>query len=456
MAPQDSSRVLDTSSLDVEPSPFDVVGAPGAIVYSGFLAEEEKDSRLVGREKYRTYSDILANTTIVAAGVRYFLNLVGKAEWKVEPADESPEAERLAELVKDIMHKMRTPWNKVVRRAAMSRFWGFSVQEHTMVRREDGVVAYMDIEPRPQITIERWDIDLNGEVHGVVQRRPQDGLDIYLPRWKLVYVVDDSLNDSPEGLGLFRHLVKASHRLERYEILEGWAFERDLRGTPVGRGPLAEIQRQVRAGTLSPSDASALRRPIEEFIRKALKGKDTGIFLESAPYKGTGESNTPSSTRQWDVELLQGANQGHEAVAAAIQRINRELARVLHVEHLLLGENSAASRSLGEQKHTAFGLVVDATVDEIRETFQADFLGPLWTMNAWPDELRPTFKVEQTVDVEQITTALERLARAGAPLVPGDPAVNEVRQQVGLSDAPEPMDLDLGGSMDEASTEEQA
>lgn len=446
MAAADPTRVLDTRGMDTKPSPFKPAGAPGAIVYSGFLVEEEKDPRLVGREKYRTYANILANTTIVAAGCRYFLNLIGKAGWRVEPADESAEAQRLAELVEDIMNSMVTPWNKVVRRAAMSRFYGFSIQEHTLVRRKkDGVVGYKDIEPRPQLTIERWDVDMTGTVLGVVQRRPQDQKELYLPRSKVIYMVDDSLNDSPEGLGLFRHLAKAAHRLETYELLEGWAFQRDLRGTPVGRGPLAAIQARVDSGEISVGDANIIKKPIEDFIQKALKGKDTGIFIESAVYKGSGESQTPSATRQWDVELLQGANQGHEAVAAAIMRINREMARVLGVEHLLLGESSSGSFALSRDKTQAFGLIVDSTLTEIKETFEADFLDPLWMMNGWDDELRPTFKIEQIQyrDIEQVTTALEQLAKAGAPLGLEDPAVNEVRQQLGLSDAPETTDLDL-------------
>lgn len=442
----DPTRVVSNGGFVTDPSPYESVGAPGAIVYAGFLVEEEKDSRLIGLQKYKTYSDILANTSIVAAGVRYFLNLVGKAGWRVEPADETPEAERLAELVESIMDDMVTPWNKIVRRAAMSRLYGFSIQEWTAVRREDGAIGYKDIEPRAQKTIDRWDTDMSGNLLGVVQRRPQDGRYIYLPREKIIYIVDDSLDDNPQGLGLFRHMAKAAHRLERYELLEGWAFERDLRGTPIGRGPLAEIQRQVDQGLISAADAVALRKPIEDFIKKALRGKDTGIFLESTPYRGTGDNNTPANIRQWDVELLKGPGQGHEAVAAAIERVNRELARIMGVEHLLLGSSSSGSFALSKDKNQSFGLIVDSTLTEVKETFQTDFLDPLWLLNGWPRELKPTFKTEQIQyrDIEQVTSALEQLAKAGAPMLPGDPAVNEVRSQLGLSDQPEEEDLDLG------------
>ena len=440
----DPTRVVDPG-LQQNPSPFKSVGAPGAVIYSGFLLEREKDNRLTGRQKYITYSDILANTSIVSAGTRFFLNLVSKAGWKVEPADESSEAEKIAENVKTIMHDMTTPWHRVVRRAAMSRFWGFSVQEWTAVRREDGMVGFLDIEPRAQSTIERWDSDMSGTVLGIIQRRPQDGKDIYLPRNKTIYMVDDTLDDGPEGMGLFRHLAKTVHALERFEILESWAFERDLRGTPIARGPLTEIQRQVNAGSLSPADAALLKKPFEDFIEKALRGKDTGMFIESAVYRGTGDNNTPSNARQWDVELMQGGGQGHEAIAAAIERKNREIARVLGVEHLLLGSDSSGSFAMSQDKTKSFGLIVDSTLREIKETFEADFLDPLFLLNGWDEKLKPTFVIEQIQyrDIEQITAALADLARAGAPLVNNDPAINEVRAQIGLSDQPEQEDIDL-------------
>ena len=79
------------------PAPTSTVGTSGAVLSGGFLVTNEKDRRLTGTQKYTTYSDLLANISIVAAGTRYFLNLVAKAKWKVEPAqgdkDEKPTAE---------------------------------------------------------------------------------------------------------------------------------------------------------------------------------------------------------------------------------------------------------------------------------------------------------------------------------------------------------------------------
>ncbi len=446
----DGREILDPS-LEKNPPATTTVGAPGFAIYGGFIVEHEKDSRLSGIEKYRTYSDMLANVAIVAAGVRFFLNIIADAEWKIEPAkegdnDPTPEAKKIADSVKDIMHSMETPWHRVVRRAAMFRFYGFSVQEWTAIRRPDGALGFKDIEPRPQITIERWETDRSGNVIGIVQRSPQTMKDIYLPREKCVYAVDDTLDDSPQGLGLFRHLAKSAARLERYEILEGWGFERDLRGTPIGRGPLTELEKLVNSGQLSSDQAQALRNPIETWIRNAMKGKDTSLFLDSAPYRAAGENQqvAPGGSKQWDIELLNGSGGPHMEIAKAIERVNRELARVLGVEQMLLGSTNTGSFALSKDKTEAFGKLVDATVKELVALFEADFLNPLFDLNGWDRKLKPKFKPDkmQHRDIVKIAETLKSLAAAGATIMPNDPVINEVRDLIGLSHAPdEQMDL---------------
>jgi len=435
------------------PQPTDTVGAPGVAVYAGQVVNNEKDSRLQGQERFTSYSEMLANTAIVAAGVRFFINMVSKAGWHAEPADDSSEAEEKAELVTEMMHDMLTPWHRIVRRSAMYCFWGFSIQEWTAkIREEDGAFGLLDIEPRSQKTIEKWDIDTTGRVMGVVQRNPQTGAEVYLPREKIVYTVDDTLNDSPEGLGLFRHLIKLAVKLERFELLESWGFETDLRGMPVARGPFTQMEEMVTQGALTRAQATALQQPMLDFIESHNRNPELGMILDSATYSTADERNAPSSVRQWDVEILQGEPQGQKEVAAAIERINREMARVLGVEQMLLGGDSTGSFALAKDKSQSLGLIIDSCLQSVRETMEKDLLTPIWTLNGWDDKLRPTFVIEkvQYREIQQVVDALETLARAGAPLAPDDPAINEIRELIGLSEQSEPVlldpDLALGGT----------
>lgn len=416
-------------------SPTVTAGVPGTAVFGGYVEQKERDRDLWGRKRYETYGNMLANTSIVAAGVRYFMNLIAKPDWKFEPADESPEAERYAELLTEMIGDMDTPWRRVVRRAAGYRFYGFSVQEWTAKIRPDGIMAFADVAPRPQFTIERWDCTPDGRILGMIQVSPQDYSEIYLPRNKVIYVVDDSIQDSPEGMGLFRHIVEGYRRLKRYEQLEGYGFESDLRGVPVGRAPIAELDRMVKNGELSEEQKTSILQPMEDFLKGHIKNPALSILLDSMTYESQDEAQRPSSARQWDMELLSSTSATQAEIARTIDRINREMARVLGVEHMLLGDNGVGSFAMAKEKSHSFALIVDSTGSEIAEAFKDDFVRRVFMLNGWPVGKMPTIKIDkiQTRTIEEITTALEQMARAGVPVNPNDPAVNEVYNLMGLS-----------------------
>lgn len=443
-------------------APSETLGAGGTAVFGGYIEDNETDATLRGREKYKSFSKALL-TSIVGASVRVYLNLVSRAGWKWEPADDSPAAEEMAERVEAIFDDMKTPWHRVVRRASMYRSYGFSVQEWTAKRRDDGTIGFLDVAPRPQATIERWDLDEFSDVQGVVQRDPQSMREIYLPRTKLLYMIDDSLNDSPEGLGLFRHVVVPARALTRYEQLEGFGFETDLRGVPVGRAPFEELRKLEKSGSLTRAERIAIEKPLRDFIEQHVKNPALGLILDSLPYESTDEAATPSAVQQWGIDLLKGGNTSQEPVARAIERKNREIARVLGTEHLLLGSDGKGSLALAREKTTQFALIIDSALGEIAESVEDDLVDVLFDLNGWDRELKPTPKPDATQyrDVEQITAALQDLARAGVMMEPNDPAVGEVYDLIGLSRPPErdaPVDdpdMQLGGRPDQVDPDER-
>lgn len=453
------------------PSPFRTAGVSGTAIYGGFIDDKERDRDLQGPRKYYTYSNMLANVSIVAAGVRFFLNLVSNPDWRavVKDEDERPddfneeEAEKFAKKVTLIINDMKTPWNRVVRRTAMFRFQGYSIQEVTAVRRPDGMIGLKDIAPRPQNTIEKWDVTEDGEVKGVVQRAPLTQREIYIPRSKIVYAVDDALSDSPEGLGLFRHCVEAARVLKRYEQLEGWGFETDLRGTPIGRAPLQALQEMVDNGDMTATERDQAVLGMTQFIDNHIRNPKLGLLLDSMAYESSDESQRPSNVRQWDLELMKSGGSSHKEIAEAIERKIREMARVLGVEHLLLGDNGVGSFAMARDKSHNFALIVDTTIKDLQSVYMADVVTTIFELNGWPMELRPKLVTDKLKfrNVDEITGALRDMAQAGVLLHEDDPAILEVRDLLGLS-APEtvidPEDLALmsggmGGGMPPAASE---
>lgn len=416
-------------------APMRRMGVPGYTVTGGYILPTEVDRLLSRRELYRLYEQNLVNVTIIGTAVRYILELIGDAEWNFKPADESDEAKAIADFVEDALGDMETSFARVMRGAAGYKLYGFSLHEWILKGREDGKVGFANIERRPQVTIERWDIDtVSGRPRGVYQRNPNNGAELYLPMQKLLYVHDDVLSDNPEGLGLYRHTVRTAAGIARFEDLEHWGFETDLRGVPVGRAPYAHLDQLVEDGAISEAERANAIAAITNFITNHIRGPNTGVVLDSSTYRTTDEKGAVSSSLMWDVELLKAEGSSHAQIDMAIKRKTQELARLFGVEHLLLGSDGAGSLALATQSTKRLHGMVNSTLKELREVTAKQLIPVLMKWNNIPRALWPKPQPEEIAyrTIEEVTGALANMATAGVPLMPGDPAVDAVRDMMGL------------------------
>ena len=430
------ARAPRAVSRTENPNPTAIAGTSGVRIVGGYVQSDETNAAVVGSRRYVTWNDMIANTSIIAAGARYYLNLMSKANWTLDPADDSEEAEKLAERTFEIIHGMRRPWTSVIRSAGMYRFYGFSVQEWIAKREEDGTFGLLDIAQRPQNTIEQWDTEADGNVVGCVQKNPNNFEFTYLPRAKTIYVVDDALSDTPEGLGILRQLTQPAETLAELQRLETYGYEMDLQGVPLVRAPMQQIQANVNAGKITPEQGSAATSALVGWLADHARRPNAGLMIDSAVYSGTGEQQTPTANRQWDVETLtSGSADSAVAVATAIERLQREMARIMGVEELMLGSDSAGSFAMSKAKSDNFALMVDSSLKEIRWAMQNDVVGTLFRINGWDEKLMPTFRTEQIAfqDVAEMAQTLQSMAAAGAILAPDDPAIDEIRSVMGLS-----------------------
>jgi hypothetical protein len=288
--------------------PSSSIGYNGVTTVGGYVVSTSRDRLPAGKDRYDRFTEMVSSTSIIAAGVRLFLNLIAKSDWTVNPAEgqeENAQAKEYADLVYDMMFDMATPWSSIIRKTAMYRFTGFRIMEWTAKRRDDGNIGMADVEVRPESTIERWDIDPSGTVQGAFQTQA-NAVPEYLPRGKIVYAVDDILKEGPEGVGLFRHVWNEHHRLRSYKELEEAGFETDLRGIPVAYGPLGIMNEAVKNGTMDKSERSAMRKPLTDFINSHIRGRKSGLMLDSETYRTQDEAKTPSNVKKWQLELLQG------------------------------------------------------------------------------------------------------------------------------------------------------
>lgn len=430
-------------------APTQEIGSSGVNIVGGYIVSNERNAKLKGRTRYQTFSEILANVGIVGAGVRGFRNLITRSKWTVQPAvmeneAEQAEADEVAAFVDDVLNDLDRPWSRVVARDAMFRFYGFAISEWVAKMREDGKIGFFDVAPRPQSTIERWDLDVHGRVKGCTQLNPRTNREVPLPRERIVYIVDDALSDSPEGMGLLRHLAEPHHRLNRYQELEAFGFEKDLKGIPIGRAPLSKLRNDPK---LKAEDVQKAVKPLRDFVKSAIKNPELGFVFDSAPYRGTGENQAPTSVLEWSLELLTGSPTSAPDVHNAIERITREIAIILGVQHMLLGGDGSGSLALGRAFIDQFVILVDSALTELRQAYEHDLVDPLLTLNGIDAKFAPTLATEQVQhrDVEQLAGFLTDLATAGVVSQRGDPHVDEVFELVGLTAPEEDDSLDPPG-----------
>lgn len=436
-------------------APYKEMGVSGTAIYSGFIQEKDKAAAWRGQKRYETAADIVANISIVAASVRFFLNLISHPQWTVVPvSDSDSEAKQLAEFVEDVLNSTEVTLPSMVRKAGMYQFHGFGLQEWTAMNRPDGKKGIRTVESRPQHTIERWSVTESGSVDGVWQRSPQTNELLPIPRKKLIYLVDDTFTDSPEGLGIFRNLLEPYTRLKKYLELETRTFERDLRGIPIGRAPIGAIRRAVQAGALKQERGEELIAEIKKAIEIQVKDSNTGILLDSQPFESQAQDGLKiSSMLQWDMMLLQGSGNGLDELAKAIDRLQREIARIMGTEQLMMGDQGG-NRALSLDKSRNLYLIANSVLNAIVAAYNRDLIDPLWMLNGFPEEKKPKIQAEDVAfkDVMEITSALKDMASAGAILDPMDPAIDDVRDLLGIS-RPE-YNEEMAGSVEREETEE--
>ena len=415
-------------------------GSDGIVSYSGYLQTGERGA-LSGANKWLTYSNAI-NQAVVATGVRYFGNLLAGTKWTaVENPLGGEAAKRGAEIVRQglLDAPLTHPWSMVVRKASMYRILGFSIHAVGFGRRPDGLIAYTDIAHRPQHTIDKWIRPDDTKPWEAVEQLTSSGQRYTIPLDQAFYCVDDTLTDSPEGVGLLRHVIELVRRLGAYEALEGVAYFSDMGGTPIIRAPIEEI-----ANGASDEDALtkilAATAAIRDIAENRIKSPERQMFamLDSATYRGS-NPDTISGIQKWALEMVQSSTNGLAEMHQVIGRIELQIARVLGIEFAMVGGGATAgSYGMHEDKTSMFASNLQTTLAEVGSFATRQLARRLIRLNGLdPDTACPTLVAEpiSTDAILTVTQALAQLSMAG--LRPDDPARNVIRERLRLPDEPD-------------------
>lgn len=436
----------------------DPAGSIGIFTAGGRIQDGERNPKLIGREKWTTFANSYNRPPVAIA--RLLRNaLLSSVKWSLtENEAGGADAKRGLEIVEQGLLRARLPrpWNRVVAKAGNGEFFeGFSIHATALGRRKDGLVTFTNIEHRPQHTIDKWLRDTIGTMFSeseaqsgpfvAVQQQLPSGQHERIPLEECLYLANDDIGDSPEGVGVLRLIADRIRKVEDEEALELDEMFSSMGGTPIIRVPLEEI---VASAPKDPAKRDAYiaeqTAKYEEFVANRIKtpSKRQWFKLDSKTYEGQ-DPNTISNIQKWGIEIIKGEVQGLAEIRKSITDEDLNIARILGVEFVFVGGgDSAGSYGMHESKVGVFAAALQSSNDRVAIAARDQLGRRLVAANGLdPDTATPTF-VPEPITIGQVLEAAQALALIQG-LQRNDPARNIIRQRYDLPPEPEEDDGSL-------------
>lgn len=414
------------------------LGSYGLRQYGGWVREEFLKA-LVGREAARTYREMGDNSPTVGSILFTIIQMMRKVEWRVEPADDSEEAQKEVEFVESIMDDMTHSWEDFMAEALSMLQYGYSVHEIVYKKREgrngtspsqydDGRIGVKRLPIRGQDTILKWFFDPNGQVTGVTQQ-PWVGPLLDLPMTKLLLFRPTQHKNNPEGRSILRTAYRPYYFLKRIEEQEAIMLER-FSGFPVMSVPSALLS-MAAAGD---RDAVAAVENYKKIVTNIRVDEQMGLLKPSDHY--TGPDGQVSAAEMYKFELCT-PQAGKAAIKPhdAIERYKTDILTSVLADFILMGHGSSkGGQTLGVSKVDMFFQAIEGWLKSIASVLNKHLLPRLWKLNNLDDKLMPQFAPDmaQRVDLDALGNFILHLAQAGMMMFPDLDLENYIRDASGL------------------------
>lgn len=379
-------------------------GVGGYKQFSGYVYDEFLPALrgLRGRQKYR---EMIDTDPIIGAMLYGISSIIRAAEWNIEPAEADSSGEYSDWLSDTIYNMPDMTWDDVIEDALSMLGFGFALQEIVIAKKEDGTVGLRKLAPRSQETIEKWDIDPNGNVLGAWQIPPGGGANVYLPISKLIHYKTKYANGNPEGRSMLRNAYRSYHFISTIMINEAIGAERDLTGLPVMYAPSDYL------------NATGNRAALEKIVRDIKFNDQGGLVLPSDCYPG--KDGAAGSARMFELKLLTAeGGSGKVDTRKIITGHQADMARSLLADFLTLGNDGKGSYALSKDKTQLFIRAVEGLLENMAQNFDRTIIPLLWRLNGFPPEMKPCFRPGRIapVDLAELGDFVAKLSGAGVPL----------------------------------------
>lgn len=431
------------------------LGAAGNYGRDDQLRPDEFLPKLRGLNATRTFREMKDNDPTIGAILMAFEMLLRAAEFRIDAANESPEAEEAKLFVEQCFDDMEGTTDDFLAEVLTFLPFGFAVFEVVYKIRsgrksddparysqfDDGRYGIRKLAPRAQWTIDRFLTDENGAIIGVRQSALSLKLgSVDIPASKMLHFRTSTVNNDPSGRSILRNAFTSYHYASHIQMIEAIAVEREMNGIPVGKIPSEYLG----------ESASAAQQGFTNAFKKILrdvKFNDQGfILIPSDVYEN--DDGTKTSIPMVEFGLVTA--QGTRAIPTGdvILRHQQNIARSVLADFLMLGGGDTGSFALSKSKTDLFLAAASGYTEAISSVLNRQLLPRLWEINGFDPEVMPKvgFGEIAPVDLAELGAFVRDISGAGMPLFPDDDTENTLRRAAGFPE--KTIDPDLLGSPD--------
>ena len=381
-------------------------GATGLVEFHGVIQEESIPKLRSLRQRVRVFAD-MANDPVIGAILFAIETHARQIAWDVRPADDSPEAKKHVEFLKDCMEDMSHSWQDFLSEVLSMLPFGFSLHEIVYKPRDDGRIGWAKIPIRAQETIDRWDMDKNKNLKGVYQI-VDDILEVRIPADKFLLFRTTSFKNNPEGKSILRSAYRAWYFKKKLEIIEAIGVERELAGYPVLNVPNSVFEE-------TDQGRKRLQRALD-IVTNIRKDEQMGAVLPD----------------DWVLTLLSSSGSQKSDTDGIIQRYDMRIAQSVLSDVLLMGHASVGSYALAETKMANLTQTLNTWVNTITDVFNKDAIPRLFALNGITEKL-PILYHGPVVSIDPLRLANILFRLVGVDIVrPDDDMEPHMRNLLGL------------------------
>ncbi len=474
----DSSFGYVPPTIDDRGLLFKDIGSTGLRQFGGWVREEFLQ-QLQGRQGARVYREMLDNSSAVGAINFAIIQTMRDVEWRVIPADQTPEAIEKADWADSLRDDMSHTWEDFIVEALSMIGYGYAPHEIVYKKRlgrepprsaqgstagspnpstssgladsdpptslyDDGTIGIRRLPLRGQDTILKWFFGQNGEILGWTQQ-PWMGPLIDTPIEKGLLFRPMQYKNNPEGRSVIRNSYRPYYFLKRLEEMQAINLER-MSGVPVIALPSA-----VLAGTDATSKAAV--EAYKKMVSNVRQDEQMGLLIPSDTYRNM--DGTASNIKMYEFQLVSPQSRATADFQTAIESKKLEILTTVLADFIALGHGSRGTQALATSKIDLFYSAVSGWLASIAAVLNRYMLPRLWALNGFDYAVMPSYEPDlpQRVDLDGLSNFILRLAQSGFAFG-DDPEVGKYLRDVsGLPDSSEEgVDQTLSSSPNPAET----